>query len=57
MNSLANWFTQEVAPYRIVSSGVNLEPLSSKCDSTFVDDRVQGKLLASILLCPVYNRS
>ena len=32
---------------------MELASLSSKSDSTFVDDRVQGTLLASVFLCPV----
>ena len=53
MNPLAQWFTWEGAPCQVVERGVKLASLSSKSDSTFVDDRVQGTLLASVFLCPV----
>ena len=57
MNPLANWFTWEGAPCQVVVSVVKLASLSSKSDSTFGDDRVQGTLLASVFWCPVCNHS
>ena len=57
MNPLAQWFTWEGAPCQVVGGGPKMAPLSSKSDSTFVDDRVQGTLLASVFLCPVCTNS
>ena len=45
MNPLAQWFTWEGAPCQVGTRLVKLAGLSSKSDSTFVDDRVQGTLL------------
>ena len=42
---------------RLVQGLWELASLSSKSDSTFVDDRVQGTLLASVFLCPVCSTS
>ena len=57
MNPLAQWFTWEGAPCQVGTGPVKLAGLSSKSDSTFVDDRVQGTLLASVFLCPVCSTS
>ena len=45
------------APCQVGTRLVELVSLSSKSDSTFVDDRVQGTLLASVFLCPVCSTS
>ena len=57
MNSLAQWFTWERAPCQVVGGGVKLAPLSSKSDSTFVDDRVLGYTFGCVFLCPVCTHS
>ena len=49
MNPLAQWLTWEGAPCQDHTRLVELASLSSKSDSTFVDDRVQGTLLASVI--------
>ena len=57
MNPLAQWFTWEGAPCQVGTRLVKLAGLSSKSDSTFVNDRVQGTLLASVFLYPVCSIS
>ena len=57
MDPLALWSTWEGAPCQVGTGLVKLAGLSSKSDSTFVDDRVQGTLLASVFLYPVCSIS
>ena len=56
MNPLA-WCSWERAPCQVGTRLVELASLSSKSDLTFIDDRVQGTLLASVFLCPVCSTS
>ena len=42
VNPLAQWFTWEMAPCQVGTGPVKLAGLSSKSDSTFVDDKSSG---------------
>ena len=47
----------QMALCHVVTGGVKLAVLSSKSDSTFVDNRVQGTHFAILFLCPICSHS